>query len=50
VRTSYLEVTFRLGIEITAPGKVSATALNRVLTPLGASRVSRTELAPLLAA
>jgi hypothetical protein len=39
-----------LGIEITAPGKVSVAALNRVLTRLGASRVSRAELAPLLAA
>jgi hypothetical protein len=39
-----------IGIEITAPGKISVAALNRVLTRLGASRVSRAELAPLLAA
>lgn len=37
-----------LGIEITAPGKVSVAAVNRVLPRLGASRVSRAELAPLL--
>jgi len=39
-----------IGIEITAPSKVSVAALNRVLTQLGLSRVTRVELAPLLAA
>ena len=39
-----------IGIEITAPSKVSVSALNRVLTKLGLSRVTRVELAPLLAA
>jgi len=39
-----------IGIEITAPSKVSVAALNRVLTKLGLSRVTRDELAPLLAA
>jgi len=39
-----------LGIEITAPGKVSLAALNRILTRLGAGRVSRADFAPLLVA
>ncbi len=39
-----------IGIEITAPSKVSVVAMNRVLTKLGLSRVTRVELAPLLAA
>jgi len=39
-----------IGIEITAPGKVSAAALNRVLRPLGLPRVTRADLAPLRAA
>ena len=38
-----------IGIEITAPSKVSVAALNRGLTELGLSRVTREELAPLLA-
>jgi len=39
-----------IGIEITAPSKVTVSALNRVLTKLGLSRVTRSELGPLLAA
>jgi uncharacterized protein YuzE len=39
-----------IGIEITAPSKITVAALNRVLTKLGLSRVTRSELAPLLAA
>jgi len=39
-----------IGIEITAPTKVTVSALNRVLTKLGLSRVTRSELGPLLAA
>ena len=39
-----------IGIEITAPSKVSVAALNRVLAKLGLPRVTRDELAPLLAA
>ena len=39
-----------LGIEITAPAKVSVPALNRVLRELGFPPVSREDLAPLLAA
>ncbi len=39
-----------IGIEITAPGKVSAAALNRVLRRLGLPRVTRADLAPLRAA
>ena len=39
-----------IGIEITAPGKVTLTGLNRVFAKLGLQRVSRDELAPLLAA
>ena len=39
-----------IGIEITAPSKVTLGGLNRVLASLGLSRVTRDELAPLLAA
>ncbi len=39
-----------IGIEITAPTKLTVAALNRVLTQLGLARVTREELAPLLAA
>jgi len=39
-----------IGIEITAPGKLSHAALNRVLTRLGQPRLGPEELAPLLAA
>jgi hypothetical protein len=39
-----------IGIEITAPAKVSAAALNRVLRRLGLPTVKRADLAPLRAA
>lgn len=39
-----------IGIELTAPGKLSVAALNRVLRELGFPRVSREDLAPVLAA
>jgi len=39
-----------IGIEITAPGKLSASALNRVLRRLGLPAVTRADLAPLRAA
>ena len=39
-----------IGIEITAPAKLSATALNRVLRRLGVPTVTRADLAPLRAA
>ena len=39
-----------IGVEITAPEKLSAPALNRVLRRLGAPTVTRTDLAPLRAA
>lgn len=39
-----------IGIEITAPGKLSAAALNRVLRRFGLSPVTRADLAPLRAA
>lgn len=39
-----------IGIEITAPGKVSVAALNRVLRQLGMPTVTRDDLAPLRAA
>ena len=39
-----------IGIEITAPSKLSLVVLNRLLRELGFARVSREELAPLLAA
>ena len=39
-----------IGLEITAPGKVSLSVLNRVLRRLGLPAVERAEVAPLLAA
>ena len=39
-----------IGIEITAPSKLSLAALNRLLRELGFSPVSREDLAPVLAA
>lgn len=39
-----------IGIEITAPAKLSAPVLNRVLRRLGAPTVTRADLAPLRAA
>lgn len=39
-----------IGIEITAPAKLSAPALNRVLRRLGVPAVTRADLAPLRAA
>ncbi len=39
-----------IGIEITAPAKLSAAALNRVLRRLGLPAVTRADLAPLRAA
>ena len=39
-----------IGIEITAPHRVSLTTLNRVLRDLGCSAVTQEELAPLRAA
>ncbi|HEY3123092.1 MAG TPA: DUF2283 domain-containing protein [Thermoanaerobaculia bacterium] len=39
-----------IGIEITAPAKLSAAALNRVLRRLGLPAVARADLAPLRAA
>jgi uncharacterized protein YuzE len=39
-----------IGIEITAPTKISAAALNRVLRRLGVPTVTRADLAPLRAA
>jgi uncharacterized protein YuzE len=39
-----------IGIEITAPAKLSASALNRVLRRLGVPTVTRADLAPLRAA
>ena len=39
-----------IGIEITAPAKLSAPALNRVLRRLGVPSVTRADLAPLRAA
>ncbi len=39
-----------IGIEITAPEKLSMTAINRLLRELGLSPVSREDLAPVLAA
>jgi uncharacterized protein YuzE len=39
-----------IGIEITAPGRVSLDALNRVLQELGLPPASPADLAPLLAA
>ena len=39
-----------IGIEITAPGKLSLAALNRVLARLGQPQLGPEELAPLMAA
>ncbi len=39
-----------IGIEITAPAKLSTPALNRVLRRLGVPTVTRADLAPLRAA
>lgn len=39
-----------IGIEIATPGRVSASAINRVLRRLGFAPVTPAELAPLLAA
>jgi hypothetical protein len=39
-----------IGIEITAPGRVSLTAFNRVLSRLGQPLLQAEDLAPLLAA
>jgi hypothetical protein len=39
-----------IGIEITAPAKVSTATLNRVLRRLGVPTVTRADLAPLRAA
>jgi hypothetical protein len=39
-----------IGIEITAPSKLSVAALNRVLRELGLPATNRSDLAPLLAA
>jgi hypothetical protein len=39
-----------IGVEITAPSKLSLAALNRVMRELGAPPVTRNDLAPVLAA
>ena len=39
-----------IGIEMTAPSKVSLAAVNRVLRKLGLPTLTRADLAPLLAA
>ena len=39
-----------IGLEITAPGRVSAATINRVLADLGLSPLSDADLAPLRAA
>ena len=39
-----------IGIEITAPGKISLAVFNRVLKELGLPGVKRVDLAPLIAA
>ncbi len=39
-----------IGIEITAPGKLTLAAINRVLRKLGVAAVRRADLAPLRAA
>ena len=39
-----------IGLEITTPGRVSLSALNRVLRKLGFPAVERAEVAPLIAA
>jgi len=39
-----------IGIEITAPGEATASALNKVLRAFGQSGITRADLAPLRAA
>jgi hypothetical protein len=39
-----------IGIEITAPGKISLSAINRVFRKLGLAAIKSSDLAPLLAA
>jgi uncharacterized protein YuzE len=39
-----------IGVEITTPGKLSVVAFNRVLRELGFPKVSREDVAPLVAA
>ncbi len=39
-----------IGVEITAPGKVTVAAMNRVLKAVGCAPVKRRDLAPVLAA
>jgi hypothetical protein len=39
-----------IGIEITAPSKISLSAINRVLRKLGFAALKRADFAPLLAA
>jgi hypothetical protein len=39
-----------IGIEITAPSKVTITALNRALRSIGATPMTRAEFAPIRAA
>lgn len=39
-----------MGIEITAPGKLTLSAINRVLRELGLTPLRRSDLRPLLAA
>ena len=39
-----------IGVEITAPSRLSLAALNRVMRELGAPLVTRNDLAPVLAA
>ena len=46
----YTEDGKLIGIEITAPSKVSVNDLNRVLTSLGASVLTSEDVAPLKAA
>jgi hypothetical protein len=39
-----------IGIEFTAPGKISLSAINRVFRKLGLATIKSSDLAPLLAA
>lgn len=39
-----------IGIEMTAPGRVTVTAVNRLLRELGCALLSRSDLSPLWAA
>jgi hypothetical protein len=39
-----------IGIEITAPSKITLSAINRVLRELGSAALKRADFAPLLAA